>query len=110
MSEKETAERVLQVLLAFQIVKIFNNIFPEFVKFAPSRNAPIIGHPLGGGDPGQGWGLCKGPCQSSYFPPPRWGHRGIKVPLPEGNHLEQLETFSPVSLTRNSLEKGKTKD
>ena len=45
-----------------------------------------------GGDPGQGWGLCKGPCQSSYFPPPRWGHRGIKVPLPEGNHLEQLET------------------
>ena len=41
MSEKETAERVLslkvQVLLAFQIVKIFNNIFPEFVKFAPSR-------------------------------------------------------------------------
>ena len=49
MSEKETAERVLQVLLAFQIVKIFNNIFPEFVKFAPSRNAPIIGHPLGGG-------------------------------------------------------------
>ena len=51
MSEKETAERVLQVLLAFQIVKIFNNIFPEFVKFAPSRNAPIIGHSLGGGGP-----------------------------------------------------------
>ena len=41
MSEKETAKRVLslkvQVLLAFQIVKIFNNIFPEFVKFASSR-------------------------------------------------------------------------
>ena len=35
MSEKETAGRVLslevQVLLAFQIFKIFNNIFPEFV-------------------------------------------------------------------------------
>ena len=77
-----------------QFFTILKKNFPYiFSLFSQTRlctyHRPSAG---GGGDPGQGWGLCEGPCQSSYFPPPRWGHRGIKVPLPEGNHLEQLET------------------